>query len=449
MAIGTDVRPAPSPRSATEESRESAAVIGRWALRSRLRRWAKPYIVESRPYEVGEHVRDAWQLQARRFILREVREARSRAAAQLDALYGSAPEYERHRSVVLVKAARIEARRAAPGIAAFRCVLAATAGFFVERILWHRQHALCEALGMLAFGACVIASMAILMRSAPTRFTQNWAFALLLTGYAVLCFVISAPVSIWEFYFTGPGHPSLRYVHFLSPSGSLLSMCAELTAFFGVAGVAVGLSTAREDTPGRLSPLDETFFAVIGAACEINKLVSRNNWSHDGLARSAQQHLESAARAAEKAFMQRGTRVTRNTSAYTAGRSLGRRIRAHTAPIAKASSKQQCAEVYAALMADIDAWINEEPFVLEDADQEETRPPKLHRLRRVLRALATPAVLVAAGFLVPLVPGLASDHTLVDSARVYMWGAAVLSVTVGGVDPSDLIMSFLRGSKGK
>jgi hypothetical protein len=63
--------------------------------------------------------------------------------------------------------------------------------------------------------------------------------------------------------------------------------------------------------------------------------------------------------------------------------------------------------------------------------------------------LTTPAVLVAAGFLVPLVPGLASDHTLVDSARASMWGAAVLSVTVGGVDPSDLIMGFLRGGKGK
>lgn len=437
MAIDSEVRPEVLPEAPRHEPPGLAAARGRRSLASRIAGWAKRAL-------------EAPPRRAREFIAAEVREARSRKATQVRAIYGSSAAWERHRRLILIKAGRVEARRAAPAIAAFRCCIASLAGFAIEFALWSAQHALYEALGVLALGTCAITSMVMLERAMPTRFLEKWGFALLVAVWGAGSFVISGPVSICEHYFPNFGHANWRTVHFAAgPDGSALAGFAVLFAAFACTGVGTALCIAQVKKPAKHHPLDETFFDIISAAGVLRSMQRGRRWANARLARDVQEKLEWAASQAEKAFKDRGSPGARDANAYSAGHLLARRIREYKAPIATATSRTGCMEVYAKLLRDLDLWINDEPIALEGPDQEAAKPPRLRKLRRVLPVVLRAAVLVAAGFLVPLIPGVASSPSAVESTRVALWTAAALSMTVGGISPSDQIMGFLRGGGGK
>jgi hypothetical protein len=436
MAIDNEVRPAPAQSplgKPAHEPHEPATPDGVENLVRRLVGSAERAIAAS-------------QHRARKFITTEVREARSRSKSQVKKLYGNSPAYEHHRRVVLAKAARMETRRAAPAIAAFRCAIAACACFTVELTFWNHQHAFYEALGLLGLGACVIISMVLLMQALPIRFVEKWGFALAIAGCGALILVMAGQVSICEFYFPNFGHHNWRTVHFTAgPPGLIPETFGPLFAVLAALCVGVALATAHAQRPTKHSPLDETFFALITAACKLKTMRHGRKWADDQLARDVQEQLEWAANAAEKAFTGRGTPRARNNSTRSAGRLLACRIRAYKVPIATATSRRTCMDVYDAILADINTWINDEPVALEGSEQDAVKPPRLQKLRRALPTVLRSTVLVVAGFLVPLLPGVASSTSAVESTRVALWTAAALSITVGGISPSDQIMGFLRG----
>jgi len=384
-------------------------------------------------------------------VAREVRHARSTSARRIASIYGRSGEFYPYYVLAMAKAGRLASRRAALNVVATRCALICICCYYAQLWAWSHEHSVFTGVGLLGAGGCGGYALRTAARTLPRRHFEEIGAVL---GYG-LAFVL-LPAYLWTFtslasLFPKHGSRDSRLLPQIALGGDSnwnLTDLVTLSVWCSVMIAGAWLLVATTKLPARHSPLDETFFAALEAMHAVGNCLSARRWADHRRARLVIGALERTAALAERAFLDRAGNGPSGDRAYAVGQQLAERFRAHKPTIAFATSRKAYESVFQALLADVRTWIADEPFEFPDQAPEAARPPRFRRLRKVLPTVMRTAVLGAAGYVLPLLPGVAISGSAVESVRTILWTAAVLSLTVGGINPADQVMSLLHGNSG-
>lgn len=184
---------------------------------------------------------------------------------------------------------------------------------------------------------------------------------------------------------------------------------------------------------------DEAFIGLLFAAV-VTRPEKRTDWTSQYFNHLLLGKLNDAAGYAESAFRRRAwsTGIANYRRGRTAGLQLSAVITAKNDMIVAAADESAYAEVHEWLLDGLYKWAT---GGVDEMLRAQPEPSRLVFVRRALRRLVPPAVLVAAGVALPLIPQLSGQGAPI---RITLLSAAALALTVGPGQVSDQVMSVVN-----